>query len=63
MNESARPMYVLRSIWRSAREDITGLEAQALEYESMMGRKAFEQQWCGADRALRRLKKILKGAT
>ncbi len=52
-------MYVLRSIWRSAREDITGIEAQALEYEAAMGRDAFERQWRGADRALARIKKLL----
>ncbi len=61
MSESARPMYVLRSIWRSARQDITGLEAQALEYEKTMGREAFDRQWSGADRALARLKKMLGG--
>ncbi len=52
-------MYVLRSIWRSMREDITGVEAQALEYEAAMGRSAFERQWCGADGALARVKKLL----
>jgi hypothetical protein len=52
-------MYVLRSIWRSAREDITGIEAQALEYEARMGREAFERQWTGAARAKARLKKLL----
>lgn len=56
---STRPMYVLRSIWRSAREDITGVEAQALEYEATMGRDAFERQWTGAARAKARLKKML----
>lgn len=54
MSRTAAPGFVLRAVWTGRdiwRRQLTGPEAQALEYADLMGEDALDRNWLGSDRS------------